>query len=34
MIETVLLDSVSNKNQENGKIGNRKRSAVPGRIQR
>ena len=29
MIETVLLDSVSNKNQENCKIGNRKRSAVP-----
>ena len=29
MIETVLFDSVSNKNQENCKIGNRKRSVVP-----
>ena len=29
MIETVFLDVVHNKNQENCKIGNRKRSAVP-----
>ena len=29
MIETVFLDAVRNKNQENCKIGNRKRSAVP-----
>ena len=28
MIETVLLDAVRNKNQENCKIGNRKQSAV------
>ena len=29
MIETVFLDAVRNKIQENCKIGNRKRSAVP-----
>ena len=29
MIETVFLDAVHNKNQENCKIGNRKGSAVP-----
>ena len=28
MIETVFLDAVRNKNQENCKVGNRKRSAV------
>ena len=28
MIETVFLDAVRNKNQENCKIGNRKQSAV------
>ena len=28
-IETFFLDAVLNKNQENCKIGNRKRSAVP-----
>ena len=29
MIETDFLDAVRNKNQENCKIGNRKRSAMP-----
>ena len=29
MIETVYLDAVHNKNQENCEIGNRKRSTVP-----
>ena len=29
MIETVFLDAMRNKNQENCKIGNRKQSAVP-----
>ena len=29
MIETVFFDAVRNKNQENCKIGKRKRSAVP-----
>ena len=29
MIETVFLDAVRNKNQENCKNGNRKRSVVP-----
>ena len=29
MIETVFLDAVGNKNQENSKISNNKQSAVP-----